>query len=79
MAQDSQRMVRRGGNERDAALEALCAFGLCIGPCETVCRNALDVCLEAKTGNSLLAAVILCVVCGEDSSTTQQCLEQLMT
>ena len=66
------RLVRRGGTERAAALDALAAVALCAGPARGLCAAALDACWAARTGPALRTAALVCVACSEDHDTTQE-------
>ena len=69
------RMVRRGGAERAAALDALAALALCAGPARGLCATALGACVAAGTGAALRTAALVCAACSEDRDTTHECAD----
>lgn len=71
------RLVRRGGAERAAALDALAAFALCAGPARALCAAALGACVGAGTGDALRTAALVCAACSEDRDTTHEACERI--
>ena len=71
------RLVRRGGAERAAALDALAAFALCAGPARALCAAAHGACVGAGTGDALRTAALVCAACSEDRDTTHEACERI--